>query len=170
MPDPSQIIFVRAEAFSTGKTDLCLNSFESHRSTEDTHRLVRMELRRLARGLLSTWFARVALARILCRPFPRRRSGFYVPRCAHRSNGSSLGRNDSRQLSVYLQASPSNHPHLPSPRLRSRAKFVSPRDRTTRAKTTCDPHSAPAFAQASRRKKRAAQVPRAIAAGFPVCH
>src|SRR4029079_4782262 len=74
------------------------------------------------------------------------------------------------QLSVYLQASPSNHTHLPSPRLRSRAGFVSPCDRTTRAKATGDSHSASAFADTRRRKTGAAQVPGAIAAGFPVCH
>jgi len=65
-----------------------------------------------------------------------------------------------------VQASPSNHPHLSSPRLRSRANFVSPRNRTTRAKAPDHPHSAPAFADAGRRQTRAAQIPRAIATGF----
>ena len=163
------MIFVRAEAFSRGKTDYCLNSFESHGSTEDTHRLLRMELRQLARCLLSRRFAGLAPARILCRLFSGCRSGFYISRCPNRNNGSSVGRNDSRQLSVYLQASPSDHPHLPAPRLRSRAKFIFPRDRATRAKVTRHPRSAPAFADTSRRKTRVAQVPGAIAAGLPVC-
>ena len=166
----NQIIFVRAEAFSRGKTDYCLNSFESHGSTEDTHRLLRMELRQLARCLLSRRFAGLAPARILCRLFSGCRSGFYISRCPNRNNGSSVGRNDSRQLSVYLQASPSNHPHLPSPRLRRRAKFVPSRDRAPRTKVTRHPHSAPAFADTGRRKIRAAQVSRAIAAGFSLCH
>ena len=69
-------------------------------------------------------------------------------------NGSSLGRNDSSQLSVYLQASPPDHPRLPSPRLRGRAKFVSPCNRTTRAKTPRHPHSATAFADARRTASR----------------
>ena len=95
---------------------------------------MRVELRRLAWRFLSTRFAGLSMARILCPLLPDRGSGFNLLWCSRGKYRSSLGRDDSGQLSFRLQVPSRDNAYLPATRLQRRVKFVPSRDRAARAK------------------------------------
>jgi len=144
-------------------------SVELNWSTKNSNRLVRMELPRLARCVLSAGSTGVSLVGILRQLFSGGWSWLYISCCSGGRYCSALGRNDSCSLSLHMQASPADHPRLPASRLHSRVDIVSSSDRAAGAKAPDHPHPATAFFSAKRRQVRAAKTSPTTVTRFPFC-